>query len=58
VDSGPYKEKTPKDPTIRVKFNTFRLAGHKEQAIDLLQRGHRVSVESMRIVGAMRSEKR
>ena len=25
-----YKEKTPKDPTIREKFNTYRFADHKE----------------------------
>lgn len=33
-----YKEKTPKDPTIREKFNTYRFADHKEQVIDLLKR--------------------
>jgi predicted helicase len=26
-----YKEKTPKDPTIREKFNTYRFADHKEK---------------------------
>ena len=26
-----YKEKTPKDPTIREKFNTYRFADHKER---------------------------
>ena len=31
-----YKEKTPKDPTIREKFNTYRFADHKEKVIDLL----------------------
>ncbi len=53
-----YKEKTPKDPTIREKFNTYRFADHKEKAIDLLKRVTRVSVETMKIVEAMRSEKR
>ena len=53
-----YKEKTPKDPTIREKFNTYRFADHKEKVIDLLMRVTRVSVETMAIVEAMRAEKR
>jgi hypothetical protein len=52
-----YKEKTPKEPTIREKFNTYRFADHKEKVIDLLKRVTRVSVETMKIVDAMRSEK-
>ncbi|MCK7496171.1 MAG: hypothetical protein MZW92_38490 [Comamonadaceae bacterium] len=31
-----YKEKKPKDPTIREKFDTYRFADHKERVIDLL----------------------
>jgi len=53
-----YKEKTPKDPTIREKFNTYRFADHKEKVIDLLKRVTRVSVETMKIVDAMKAEKR
>lgn len=53
-----YKEKTPKDPTIREKFNTFRFADYKEKVIDLLMRVTRVSVETMEIVEAMKSAKR
>jgi predicted helicase len=53
-----YKEKTPKGPTIREKFNTYRFADHKEKVIDLLKRVTRVSVETMKIVEAMRAEKR
>ena len=53
-----YKEKTPKDPTIREKFNTYRFGDHKEKVIDLLKRVTRVSVETMKIVDAMRAEKR
>jgi predicted helicase len=53
-----YKEKTPKDPTIREKFNTYHFADHKEKVIDLLKRVTRVSVETMKIVEAMGSEKR
>jgi predicted helicase len=52
-----YKEKTPKDPTIREKFNTYRFADHKEKVIDLLRRVTRVSVETMKIVEAMRAER-
>lgn len=53
-----YKEKTPKDPTIREKFNTYRFADHKEKVIDLLKRVTRVSLETMTIVEAMKAEKR
>ncbi len=31
-----YKEKKPRDPTIRAKFNNYRLADHKERLITLL----------------------
>ncbi|WP_420133645.1 type ISP restriction/modification enzyme, partial [Rhodopseudomonas sp.] len=53
-----YKEKTPKDPTIREKFNTYRFADHKEKVIDLLMKVTRVSVETMKIIEAMRKEPR
>lgn len=53
-----YKEKTPKDPTIRAKFNTYRFADYKEHVIDLLLRVTRVSVETQEIVEAMRAIKR
>jgi predicted helicase len=53
-----YKEKKPKDPTIRAKFNTYRFADHKEKVIDLLARVTRVSVETQAIVVAMRSAAR
>ena len=48
-----YKEKTPKDPTIREKFNTYRFADYKEKVIDLIGRVTRVSVETMGVVGEM-----
>jgi predicted helicase len=53
-----HKEKTPKDPTIREKFNTYRFADHKEKVVDLLTRVTRVSVETMEIVDAMKAAKR
>lgn len=49
-----HKEKKPKDPTIRAKFDTYRFAGHKERVIDLLARVTTVSVETVRIVAAMK----
>ncbi len=48
-----YKEKKPKDPTIREKFDTYRFADHKEKVIDLLMRVTTVSVETMQIVRAL-----
>lgn len=51
-----HKEKTPKDPTIRERFNTYRFTDHKEKVIDLLARVTRVSIETMAIVSAMRAE--
>lgn len=53
-----YKEKKPKDPTIREKFDTYRFADHKEKVIDLLMRVTTVSVETARIVMAMTSRAR
>ena len=49
-----YKEKKPKDPTIREKFDTYRFADYKEKVIDLLMRVTRVSVATQAIVEAMR----
>jgi predicted helicase len=48
-----HKERTPRDPTIREKFNTYRFTDYKEPVIDLLRRVCTVSVETMRIVGQM-----
>ncbi len=53
-----YKEKTPKDPTIREKFNTYRFADHKEKVVDLLMRVTRVSVETVAVTEAMREARR
>ncbi|QIA23286.1 type ISP restriction/modification enzyme [Mesorhizobium sp. AA22] len=53
-----YKEKTPKDPTIREKFNTYRFADYKEKVLDLLARVARVSVETVAITEAMKLAKR
>ncbi|OIQ77078.1 hypothetical protein GALL_412330 [mine drainage metagenome] len=53
-----HKEKKPKDPTIRERFDAYRFADHKERVIDLLARVTTVSVETQRIVQAMRAAAR
>jgi hypothetical protein len=53
-----YKEKKPKDPTIREKFNTYRFADYKEKVIDLLARVTSVSVRTQQIVEAMKTTAR
>ena len=53
-----HKEKKPKDPTIREKFDTYRFADHKERVIELLMRVTTVSVETVRIVAAMKGAAR
>lgn len=53
-----HKEKTPRDPTIREKFNTYRFADYKDKVIDLLARVTTVSVETVKIVGAMKQATR
>ncbi len=50
-----HKEKKAKDPTIREKFDTYRLADHKERVITLLQRVARVSLETVRLVGELKA---
>jgi predicted helicase len=49
-----HKEKKPKDPTIREKFDTHRFADHKEKVVDLLMHVTTVSVETVRITEAMK----
>jgi predicted helicase len=53
-----YKERTPKDPSIRERFNTYRLADYKEKAIDLLSRVVTVSVRTQEIVDSMLAAQR
>jgi predicted helicase len=50
-----HKEKTPRDPTIREKFNTYRFANYKESMIELLAKVVRVSVDTVAITEAMRA---
>jgi predicted helicase len=51
-----HKERAPKDPTIREKFNTYRLADYKEQVIELLQQVCTISVETMKIIDEMNKD--
>lgn len=53
-----HKEKSPKDPTIREKFNTYRFANYKEHVIDLIKRVTTVSVETVEIMHAMKKAPR
>ncbi|MFC2130738.1 type ISP restriction/modification enzyme [Bacteroidota bacterium] len=48
-----YKEKKPRDPTIREKFNTYRFADYKDKVIELLMRVTTVSIETVKIVREM-----
>ena len=48
-----YKEKTPKDSTIRELFNTYKFADHKEKVIDLLSRVTTVSLRTNEIVESL-----
>ena len=49
-----YKEKKPKDPTTREKFNTYRFADYREKVIDLLMRVTTVSVRTVAIANSMK----
>jgi len=53
-----YKEKKPKDPTIREKFDTYRFCDYKETVIDLLMRVTTVSVDTVTLVKAMKAASR
>ena len=53
-----YKEKKPRDPVVREKFNAYRFQDHKPEVIDLLKRVCAVSVKTMRIVGEISDQSR
>ena len=53
-----HKEKKPKDPIIRERFNTYRFADHKEKVVDLLACVTTVSVETVKITEAMKGAAR
>lgn len=53
-----YKERKSRDSTVRSRFDTFKFSDYKDDVILLLGRVTRVSVETMRIVEAMKATKR
>ena len=53
-----YKERKPRDSTIREKVNTYRYSDHKERVIDLLRRVCTISIETMEIVDGMAHRER
>jgi predicted helicase len=53
-----YKEGSPKDPTIRAKFNTYNFAAYKDFVIDLLMRATTVSVRTCAITDEMKEVSR
>ena len=48
-----YKERKPRDPTIRERFNTYLFADHKEHVVDLLGRVCAVSAFTTNIVNEL-----
>ena len=48
-----YKERKPRDPTIREFFDTYRFADHKERVVDLLGRVCAVSAFTTTIVSEL-----
>jgi predicted helicase len=53
-----HKQKTPRDPTVRQKFYSYRFADQKEDMIKLLARVITVSLETVKITEAMRKLER
>jgi predicted helicase len=53
-----HKEKNPKDPTSRDKFNFYRFEDYKESIIDLIRKVTTVSIETVEIVRAMKKAPR
>lgn len=49
-----YKESKPRDKNLVEEFDTYRFPDHKEEVIDLLLRVVAVSVETMKLVEALR----
>ena len=47
------QEKTPRDPTVRERFNTYEFDDHQERVIDLICRVTTVSLRTNEIVGQL-----
>lgn len=52
-----YKEKKPKDPTIEAKFNNYKFSDYKQEVIELLKKVTTVSIETIKILDEMSTEK-
>ena len=48
-----YKERKPRDPTIREKFNTYKFLNYKEDVVKLIGQVTAVSVQTMAIIEEM-----
>lgn len=48
-----HKEKMPRDPTIRERFNSYRFSAYKESMIALVAKVARVSIDTQAITDAM-----
>ena len=48
-----YKERKPRDPTIRERFNTYHFVDHKECVVELLSRVCAVSASTTTIVNEL-----
>jgi predicted helicase len=48
-----FNERTPRDPTIAAKFNTYRFSDHKDRVIELIARIIRVSIETGKLLEEM-----
>lgn len=51
-----YKERKPRDETIREKFNTYRFLDYKEEVIQLLMKVTTVSTQTIELVNQMPKE--
>ena len=49
-----YKERKPRDPTIRDMFNTYSFADYKDRVIELIQQVTTVSIETVKIEKQMK----
>ena len=52
-----YKEKQPRDPTVREKFHAYRLADYQSQLIALLRKVCTVSMQTMQLIAALKKLK-
>ena len=45
-----YKEKKPKDPTIKEKFDNYKFENHKTEVLTLLKKVTTVSLETLKLI--------